>query len=124
MPAAYIPLLLFSLLVLSFPCIALIVFKFIRPSPSGGPAKSQPFESGMLPETSAHGRDSSRFCILAMLLVIFEAVFIFLFPWAVLFHAGIAAHHAALVLLPMLVFLGIVLVGYVWLYKKGALDVA
>jgi NADH-quinone oxidoreductase subunit A len=124
MPAAYIPLLLFSLLVLSFPVITLIVFKYIRPDSRDGPAKFQPYECGILPETNARGRYSARFYIIAMLFVVFEAETIFLFPWAVHFRAWLAAHHAALALLSMLVFLGILLVGYVWLYKKGALDLA
>jgi len=124
MPAAYIPLLLFSLLVLSFPVITLIVLKYIRPGTSGGSAKVQPYDCGIVPETNARGRYSSRFFILAMLFVLFEVEIIFLFPWAVLFRASLAAHHAALALCSMLVFLGILLVGYVWLYKKGALDPA
>ena len=124
MPAAYIPLLLFSLLVLSFPVVTLIVFKYIRPGSRGGPAKFQPHECGIVPETSARGRYSTRFYIIAMVFVIFEVETIFLFPWAVLFRASLAAHHAALALFSMFVFLGILLVGYVWLYKKGALDLA
>jgi|SRR5882757_1935441 len=124
MPAAYISLLLFSLLVLAFPITTLIVIKSIRPNSGGGPAKSQPYECDMFPETNARGRYSSRFFILAMLFVLFEVEIIFLFPWAVLFRASLAAHHAALALCSMLVFLGILLVGYVWLYKKGALDPA
>jgi NADH-quinone oxidoreductase subunit A len=49
---------------------------------------------------------------------------IFLFPWAILFRGWLAQHHVALALLSMFVFLGVFLVGYVWLYKKGALDLA
>ena len=124
MPAAYIPLLLFSLLVLSFPVITLIVFKYIRPGSRGGAAKFQPYECGILPETSARGRYSARFYIIAMLFVIFDVETIFLYPWAVLFRVWLAAHLAAFALLSMFVFLGILLVGYVWLYKKGALDLA
>jgi len=124
MPAAYIPLLLFSLLVLSFPVVTLIVFKYIRPGSRGGPATFLPYEGGIVPETGAGERYSARFYIIAMLFVVFEVETVFLFPWAVLFRASLAAHHAAFALLSMFVFLGILLVGYVWLYKKGALDLA
>jgi NADH-quinone oxidoreductase subunit A len=123
MSPAYIPLLLFSLLVLSFPVVTLIVFKHIRPA-SRGPAKVQQYEGGILPETSARGRFSARFYIIAMLFVVFNVETIFLFPWAVLFRGWLAAHLAGSALLPMFVFLGILLVGYVWLCKKGALDLA
>jgi NADH-quinone oxidoreductase subunit A len=121
MPAAYIPLLLFLLLVLSFPVVTLIVFNYIRP---GAPTKFQPNECGILRETSARGRYSARFYIIAVAFVVFDVETIFLYPWAILFRAWLAAHLAAFALLSMFVFLGILLVGYVWLYKKGALDLA
>ncbi len=124
MPPAYIPLLLFSLLVLAFPVVTLIVFKYLRPGSRGGPAKFQPYECGILTETSTRGRYFARFYIIAMLFMILNVETIFLFPWAVLFRGWLAAHLAAFALLPMFVFLGVLLVGYVWLYKKGALDLA
>jgi len=124
MPAAYIPLLFLSLLVVTFPVVTLVVFKYIRPDSRGGTAKFQPYECGILPETSARGRYSARFYIIAMLFVIFEVETIFLFPWAILFRAWLAQHLVAFALLSMFVFLGILLVGYGWLYKKGALDLA
>lgn len=122
MPAAYIPLLLFGLLVLSFPVIALIVFKFIRPESRLGDAKFQPYECGIPPESNARGRYSVRFYIVAMLFVIFDVETLFLFPWAILYRGFLAAHRGAFAFVSMFVFLGILLIGYVWLYKKGALD--
>ena len=124
MPVAYIPLFLFSLLVLSFPVVTLMVFKLIRPSSRGGPAKFKPYECGVIPEGSARGRYSARFYIIAMLFVVFDVETIFLFPWAVMFRTWLAAHLAAFALISMFVFLGILLIGYIWLYKKGALDLA
>jgi NADH-quinone oxidoreductase subunit A len=52
-----------------------------------------------------------------MLFVIFDVETMFLFPWAIQYKAL-----GVLGLLSMVVFLGILLVGYAWLYKKGALD--
>jgi NADH-quinone oxidoreductase subunit A len=124
MPAGYIPLLLFSLLVLSFPTITLIVIKYIRPGSRSGPAKFQPYESGIQPETVARGSYFERFYIIAMLCVVLEVATMFLFPWAVLFRSWLAARLAVFALFSLFVFLGILLVGYVWLYKKGALDVS
>lgn len=124
MPAAYIPLLFFALLVLSVPIVALIVLRLIRPCAGGGPANFQPYKRGMLPENSVRGRHSGRFYIIAMVFVIFEVGTIFLFPWAILFRGWLAQRHAALALLSVFVFLGVFLVGYGWLYKKGALDLA
>ena len=57
-----------------------------------------------------------------MLFVIFDVETMFLFPWAILYRRWVAAHLGAFALVSMLVFLGILLIGYIWLYKKGALD--
>ena len=122
MPAVYIPVLIFALIVLSFPVVALLVFKLIRPESRGGPAKFQPYECGVPPESNARGRYSARFYVVAMLFVIFDVETMFLFPWAILYRSWLAAHIGVFALISMFVFLCILLVGYVWLYKKGALD--
>ena len=117
MPAAYIPVLIFALIVLSFPVLTLLVFKLIRPESRVGAAKFQPYECGIPPESNARGRYSARFYIVAMLFVIFDVETIFLFPWAVQFKLlGLFG------LLEMLIFLGILIVGYIWIWKKGALE--
>ena len=122
MPAAYIPVLIFALLVLSFPVLALLAFKLIRPESRGGPAKFLPYECGIPPESNARGRYSARYYVVAMLFVVFDVETMFLFPWAILYRGWVAAHLGAFALISMLVFLGILLVGYIWIYKKGALD--
>ncbi|HXP22726.1 MAG TPA: NADH-quinone oxidoreductase subunit A [Candidatus Sulfotelmatobacter sp.] len=122
MPVAYIPVLIFALIVLSFPVLALLLFKLIRPESRVGAAKFQPYECGIPPESNARGRYSARFYIVAMLFVIFDVETLFLFPWAILYRSWVAAHMGAFALISMFVFLGILLVGYVWLYKKGAFD--
>src|SRR3974390_1294116 len=122
MPGVYIVTLIFALIVLSFPVLALLIFKLIRPESRGGPAKFLPYECGIPPESNARGRYSARFYIVAMLFVIFDVETIFLFPWAILYRSWVVAHMGAFALISMFVFLGILLVGYVWLYKKGAFD--
>jgi len=122
MPVAYIPVLIFALIVLSFPVLTLLVFKLIRPESRVGPAKFQPYECGIPAESNARGRYSARFYVVAMLFVIFDVETIFLFPWAILYHSWVIAHRGAFAIISMFVFLGILLIGYIWLYKKGALD--
>ncbi|MGA2482067.1 MAG: NADH-quinone oxidoreductase subunit A [Candidatus Acidiferrales bacterium] len=117
MPASYILVLIFALLVTAFPLVALGLFKYIRPDSRAVGAKLKPYECGVPPEGDARGRYSVRFYIVAMLFVIFDVETIFLFPWAIQFKVlGLFG------LVSMFVFLGILIVGYVWLYKKGALD--
>ena len=122
MPEAYIPVLIFALLVLSFPVLVLLIFKLIRPESRGGPAKLQPYECGIPPESNARGRYSARFYVVAMLFVIFDVETMFLFPWAILYRSWVVKHMGAFAMVSMFVFLAILLVGYAWLYKKGALD--
>ena len=117
MPRHYIPIFIFAILAAAFPAVTLIIMRFIRPEARAIGAKLKPYECGIPPEGGARGRYSVRFYIVAMLFVIFDVETIFLFPWAVQFGAlGLYG------LLTMFVFLGILLIGYVWLYKKGALE--
>lgn len=117
MPAEYVPIVVFALLAMLFPVVTLWIFKWVRPDSAPGGAKLKPYECGVPPETGSRGRYAVRFYIIAILFVIFDVETIFLFPWAVRYNAlGLFG------LVEMLVFLGILVVGYIWLYKKGALE--
>jgi len=117
MPAAYIPVLIFALIVLSFPVLALLIFKLIRPESRGGPAKFLPYECGIPPESNARGRYSARFYVVAMLFVIFDVETIFVLAWAIAFRElGWFGYFGVLVFIILLV---VVLI-YEW--RNGALD--
>jgi NADH-quinone oxidoreductase subunit A len=117
MPHEYIPVLIYALLAAAFPAVTLVVAKYIRPDMKATGAKLEPYECGVPPEGSSRGRYSVRFYIVAMLFVIFDVETIFLFPWAVKFKAlGLFG------LVEMLIFLGILIAGYIWIWKKGALE--
>ena len=80
-------------------------------------AKSIPYESGMTPIGSAVRRMPVRFYLIAVLFVLFDIEVIFLLPWAVVLkQLGVFG------LIEMLVFVFILLVGYVYVWKKGALE--
>ena len=117
MPAQYIPVFVFAILAAAFPAVTLIVFKFIRPDSTSGGAKLEPYECGIPAENDARGRYSVRFYIIAMLFVIFDVETVFLFPWAVQY-----AKLGVYGLVSMMLFLGILIVGYIWVFKKGALE--
>lgn len=117
MPAAYIPVVIFAVLVAGVLGLTLAVLKYIRPDSQSVGARLKPYECGVPAEGDARGRYSVRFYIVAMLFVIFDVETMFLFPWAIQYKTfGLTG------LISMFVFLGILIVGYVWLYKKGALD--
>jgi len=124
MPSQYIPIFIFAALAAAFPAVTLIIFKLIRPDSTSFGAKLKPYECGIPAEGDARGRYSVRFYIVAILFVIFDVETIFLFPWAVLFstHEEGFRLPAIFALVSMFIFLGILIVGYVWLYRKGALE--
>jgi len=116
-PSAYIPVVIFLVLATLFPIVTLLAAKLVRPESRDVGYKLNPYECGIDPEGDARGRFGVRFYIIAILFVIFDVEVIFLFPWAVQYELlGLFG------LVEMLVFLGILLLGYFWLYKKGALD--
>ena len=84
------------------------------------PAKDEdayPLLRGIDPFGNSRGRYTVRYYIVAILFVVFDVETIFLFPWAVKFKAlGVFG------LVEMLVFLAILIVGYIWIWKKGALE--
>jgi NADH-quinone oxidoreductase subunit A len=124
MPREYIPVLLFALLAAAFPAVTLVIMRFVRPTSTSIGAKLKPYECGVEAEGNTRGRYSVRFYIVAILFVIFDVETTFLFPWAVLFSTREQGFRLGPVfaLSSMFVFLGILIIGYVWLYRKGALE--
>ncbi len=116
MPQNYLPIFAFLLLAAIFPVATLLAAKLVRPE-SPYQEKLAPYECGIDPVSDSRGRYTVRFYILAILFVIFEVETVFLFPWAVQYRSlGVFG------LVEMLVFLGILVIGYIWLWKKGALE--
>jgi NADH-quinone oxidoreductase subunit A len=99
-----------------FPTVTLLFAKLIRPS-SPGKEKLMPYECGVDPDSDARQRYAIRYYVVAILFVIFDVETIFLFPWAIIYK-----QLALFGLIEMMVFLGILIVGYIWIIKKGALD--
>ena len=86
--------------------------------------KLMPYECGMDPVGSARERFSVKFYLIAMLFILFDIEVIFLVPWAVVFKtlAGPAYGLRNLVYFEMLLFIALLLAGYVYVVKKGAFD--
>ena len=116
MPTGYLFIFGFGILALLLPLVALGIGRLLRPY-KPLPAKYEPYECGIEPESNARGRYSVRFYIVAMLFVIFDVETVFLFPWALRYKqlGWYGVGEAG-------VFLAFLVVGYIWVYKKGALD--
>ena len=86
--------------------------------------KLMPYECGKDPVGSARERFSVKFYMIAMIFILFDIEVIFLVPWAVVFKnlAGQSDAMRWFVYLEMMVFVGLLLVGYIYVVKKGAFD--
>jgi NADH-quinone oxidoreductase subunit A len=113
----YLPVLILAILGLLFAVLSLTVSSFLRPN-RPTPAKLAPYECGIEPERLPQGeRFSVSFYVVAMLFIIFDVETIFLFPWAVGFRQlGLFG------LAEMAIFIGLVFVAYVYVWKRGGLD--
>jgi NADH-quinone oxidoreductase subunit A len=84
--------------------------------------KERPYESGMPPLGSAHERFSVKFYLVAVLFILFDIETVFLIPWATIFlgGGGVSSVSTGFLLVEMLVFLLILFVGYIYVWKRGA----
>ena len=119
----YIPfLMLFGLAVVA--ALTMIVGSHFLGPRRPTEVKSLPYESGMPPLGTAHERFSVKFYLVAMLFIVFDIETVFLIPWAAIYFGGGGAQPGAttmgFLLVEMLVFLVILFVGYVYVWKRGA----
>jgi NADH-quinone oxidoreductase subunit A len=115
-PENYIPILLFIGIALAIGAVALVAGSLIRPSRPYR-AKLAPYESGSPLFSDARIQFPMRYYIIAMLFVIFDIEIIFMIPWAIRFQSL-----GLLGLIEMLVFISILLAGFWYAWKKGALE--
>ena len=113
---AYIPIVIFLLVAIGFAFFTLMMSQLVS-SKKYNKVKLEPYECGIEPTTDARDRYSVRYYLVAMLFVIFDVETVFLFPWAV-----IVDELALFGLIEMIVFLAILVTGYAYAWKKGALD--
>lgn len=84
------------------------------------PVKIAPYESGIPVLGDARERFSVKFYLVAMLFIVFDIETVFMIPWAVAFRQ--LTDQGGLLLLEMLVFVAILGVGYVYIWKRGGLE--
>ena len=116
MPQNYVPIFIFIGVVVVLIPLTLGIAKLVRPE-QPNKVKLMPYECGVDPIGGSRQRYTIRFYIVAILFVVFDVETIFLFPWAVQFKA---LHVFGLI--EMMIFLAILIVGYIWIWKKGALE--
>ena len=122
MLASYVPLLiLIALVVIS--AVAIVVLSHLFSPTRPTPVKHEPYESGIPPLGTARERFDVKFYLVAVLFIVFDIEVVFMMPWAVAFRQlDILGLGVLGGLLEMCVFVAVLLVGYVYLWKRGALE--
>jgi NADH-quinone oxidoreductase subunit A len=108
-----------ALVAVLIPLGMMMVSALLRPSvPEQG--KTAVYESGEVPTGSTKIRFNIQYYMVALLFVIFDIETVLIVPWLVIFRSAKDTAGLATVLLPMLLFLGVLIVGLVWAWRNGA----
>jgi NADH-quinone oxidoreductase subunit A len=119
--ARYLPLLIHFLLAGAL-ASAIVLLSWLIGQRKPTRAKLSPYECGMVPVGDARQRFSVKFYMVAMLFILFDVEAVFLYPWAIILKELKAMGQGMFGFCEMIVYIGIVLVGYWYIWKKGALD--
>jgi len=116
MPFEYIPIVILLALSIAVGIIVLLLGRYLGPyRPTK--KKGEPYESGMIPYGPGTRQMPVRFYLVAVLFILFDVEIVFFLPWAVILRElGVPG------LIEMVLFLLVLLVGFVYAWKKGALE--
>ena len=115
----YLPILIFLLLATVF-AGAVILLSSLFGHRTSTREKLMPYECGLDPIGDARAKVSVKFFIIAMLFIVFDVELVFLYPWAIVFKEF--NQFKAFAFIEMVVFIGILLIGFIYVWKKGALE--
>jgi NADH-quinone oxidoreductase subunit A len=114
--ASYLPLLLHFMIAFAV-AGAIVTLSWLIGQRKPTRAKMSPYECGVTPVGDARERFSVKFYLVAMLFILFDVEAVFLYPWAI-----ILRELKMFGFWEMLVYIGVVLVGFFYIWKKGVLD--
>ena len=118
----YLPLLLQIIVAVGMGC-GMVAGSWFIGRHRNSKAKNAAYECGIPAEGDARGRFSVRFYMVAMLFILFDVEVVFLLPWAVVYRQLPQLMHSRFFgFWEMVVYLGFVLVGFFYIWKKGVLD--
>lgn len=117
----YVPVLLHILVAVGFATVALLANLILGRAGTRNATKDTAYECGIAPEGGPQPRFSVKFYLVAMLFILFDIEIVFMYPWAVVYTEFIAAY-GTMILWSMLSFVLILMFGYIYAIKKGALD--
>jgi NADH-quinone oxidoreductase subunit A len=108
-----------TLIAIVIPLSMVVVSALLRPSvPEQG--KTATYESGEVPTGDTRIRFNIQYYMIALLFVVFDIETVLIFPWTVIYRDAVQQFGLTQALLPMLVFIGVLLVGLAWAWRNGA----
>jgi NADH-quinone oxidoreductase subunit A len=116
---SYIPVAVFLLVALLMPPMTMLIVKLLSPR-STGAEKYSTYESGSVPTGPARIQFNVEYYLYAIAFVLFDIEVLFLYPWAMIYR-GNTGVDTTVAVVEMLVFIFVLLFGYAFLWKKGAL---
>jgi NADH-quinone oxidoreductase subunit A len=115
-PQLYFPMLL-QVAIAAAVATGLIVASSLLGKRARSPQKDTPYECGIAPTGSARERFSVKFYLVGMIFILFDVEAVFLYPWAVAYR-----ELKLFGFFEMFLFVAVILLGYFYVWKKGALD--
>ena len=118
----YFPVLVFILVGLAFGCAPILLGWLVAPSRPDS-EKLSPFECGFAPFEDARMKFDVRYYLVAITFIIFDLEVAFMYPWASIYKEFVQSESVRLFgFTEMFVFMGILIIGYIYAWAKGALD--
>jgi len=118
----YLPILIFVLVALAFGCVPIIIGRLVGPH-RPDPEKLSAYECGFNAFEDARMKFDVRYYLIAIIFILFDLEVAFLFPWAAIFKEISGTEAVRLFgFVEMMVFIAILVVGYIYAWVKGALD--
>ncbi len=117
----YLPILLMFVVAFGFAGGNVLLSQFVGQRKATR-TKTMPYECGKDPVGTARERFSVKFYIIAMIFILFDIELIFLMPWAVVFRTLTEQGLGLLVYVEMMIFVALLLIGYVYILKQGMFE--
>jgi NADH-quinone oxidoreductase subunit A len=117
---AWAPIVLLLIVAIGFGVMNIAASLIIGPSRTG-PGKATTYESGMIPVGDTRRRFNVRFYLVAIMFVAFDVEVVIMYPWATAFGQAVISDPglAGLMLVGIMIFVGLILIGYIYDFGKG-----
>jgi NADH-quinone oxidoreductase subunit A len=116
MPESFIPILVLLFVAAGMAAVVLLLNVLLAPKLKTR-QKAETYESGVPMVDASHKRVSIKFFVIAMVFILFDVEIAFLYPWALVFRSA-----GWPLFVEMLSFMAVLIVGYAYIWKKGAFD--